>query len=52
MDGGTVQVFLSLALVVAGMVLVRGGGLFSSCFLQSAVSSLGGWISEVGFCVS
>ncbi len=30
--------------------MVRGGGVrISYCFLQSAVSSLGGWISVVGF---
>ncbi len=48
-DGGTVQVSLSLAFSGGyGTVgLVRGGGPFFLCFLQFAVSSLGGWISAV-----
>ncbi len=48
-DGGTVRIFLSLWLCSGryGTVeMVRGWSVFS-CFLQFAVSSLGGWMSAV-----
>jgi hypothetical protein len=53
--GGAVQVFRLLWLCSGGystVEMVRGGGcpFFSFCFLQFAVSSLGGWISAVGIC--
>jgi hypothetical protein len=50
-DGGTVRIFLSLWLCSGGygtVEMVRGGGPFFLCFLQFAVSSLGGWICAVG----
>jgi len=50
-DGGTVRIFLSLWLCRGGygtVEMVRGGGPFFLCFLQFAVSSLGGWMSAVG----
>jgi hypothetical protein len=50
-DGGTVRIFLSLWLCSGGygtVEMVKGGDPFSLCFLQFAVSSLGGWISAVG----
>ncbi len=50
-DGGTVRIFLSLCLRSGGygtVEMVRGGGPFFLCFLQFAVSSLGGWMSVVG----
>jgi hypothetical protein len=49
--GGTVRIFLSLWLCSGGygtVEMVRGGGPFFLCFLQFAVSSLGGWMSAVG----
>ncbi len=53
--GGTVRIFLFPWLCSGGygtVELVRGGGPFFFCFLQFAVSSLGGWVSAVGiFCV-
>ncbi len=45
--GGTVQIFLILWLYSGGYStgeMVRGGSPFFLCFLQFAVSSLGGWI--------
>jgi hypothetical protein len=51
-DGGAVQIFPLLWFCCSGygtVELVRGGGLSSSRFLQFAVSSLGGWMSVVGF---
>ncbi len=53
-DGGTVRIFLSLWLCSGGygtVEMVKGDDPFSLCFLQFAVSSLGGWMSAVGFCV-
>ncbi len=50
-DGGTVRISLSLWLRCGGygtVEMVRGGGPFFLCFLQFAVSSLGGWMSAVG----
>ncbi len=49
--GGTVRIFLFLWLCSGGygtVELVRGGGPFFLCFLQFAVSSVGGWVSAVG----
>ncbi len=49
-DGGTVQIFPFSGVFSGGygtVELVRGGGPFFLCFLQFAVSSLGGWISAV-----
>ncbi len=51
-DGGTVQIFLFLWLCCSGygtVETVRGLVRLSSCFLQFAVSSLGGWMSVVRF---
>ncbi len=51
-EGGTVQIFPSLWFCCSGygtVEMVRGGGLSFSRFLQFAVSSLGGWMSVVGF---
>ncbi len=53
-DGGTVQIFLFLWLCCSGygtVEMVRGVVCLSSRFLQFAVSSLGGWMFVVGFCV-
>ncbi len=53
-DGGTVQIFLSWLCSGYGMVeMVRGVVRISFFFhfLQSAVSSFGGWISAVGIFV-
>ena len=49
--GGTVRIFSPLWLCSGGygtVELVRGGGPFSLCFFQFAISSLGGWVSVVG----
>ena len=55
MDGGTVQVFPFLWLCCSGygtVEMVKGVARVFLCFLQFAVSSLGGWMSAVGtFCV-
>jgi hypothetical protein len=51
-DGGTVQIFPFFWLCCSGygtVEMVRGVVCLSSCFLQFAVSSLGGWMSVVGF---
>ncbi len=51
-DGGTVQIFPFFWLYCSGygtVEMVRGVVSFSSCFLQFAVSSFGGWMSVVGF---
>jgi hypothetical protein len=51
--GGTVQIFFLLWLCSGGystVETVRGGWSVFLCFLQFAVSSLGGWISVVGIC--
>jgi hypothetical protein len=48
--GGTVQFFLSHWLCSGGygtVEMVKGWSVFFSCFLQFAVSSLGGWMSAV-----
>ncbi len=53
-DGGTVRIFLSLWLCSGGygtVEMVSGGGPFFLCFLQFAVSFLGGWMSAVGIFV-
>ncbi len=53
-DGGTVRIFLSLWLCSGryGTVeMVKGVPHVFLCFLQFAVSSLGGWISLVGIFV-
>ena len=50
-DGGTVRIFLSLLLCSGGygtVEMVKGVARVFLCFLQFAVSSLGGWISAVG----
>ena len=54
MDGGTVQIFLLLWLYSGGYCtgeMVRGGDPIFLLFLQFVVSSLGGWMFVVGFCV-
>ncbi len=51
-DGGTVQILPYFWLCCSGygsVEMVRGMVCFSSCFLQFAVSTLGGWMSVVGF---
>ncbi len=53
-DGGTVRVFLSLWLCSGGYgtgEMVKGVVRVFLCFLQFAVSSLGGWVSAVGIFV-
>ncbi len=53
-DGGTVLIFLSLWLCSGGygtVEMVKGVARVFLCFLQFAVSSLGGWISSVGIFV-
>ncbi len=51
-DGGTVQIFFSWLCSGYGTVeMVRGVVRVSFHFLQSAVSSFGGWISAVGIFV-
>ncbi len=53
-DGGTVRIFLSLRLCSGGygtVETVNGVVRVFLCFLQFAVSSLGGWISAVGIFV-
>ncbi len=53
-DGGTVRIFLSLWLCSGGygtVEMVKGVARVFLCFLQFAVSSLGGWISSVGIFV-
>jgi hypothetical protein len=53
-DGGTVRIFLSLWLCSGGygtVEMVKGVVRVFLCFLQFAVSSLGGWISSVGIFV-
>ncbi len=53
-DGGTVRVFLSLWLCSGGygtVEMVKGVVRVFLCFLQFAVSFLGGWISPVGLFV-
>ncbi len=53
-DGGTAQIFLFSGSCSSGYgtgEMVRGGGLFSSRFLQFFVISFGGWIFVVGVCV-
>ena len=52
--GGTVRIFLSLRLCSGGygtVEMVKGVVRVFLCFLQFAVSSLGGWISAVGIFV-
>ncbi len=52
---GLYKFFFFSGSVVAGTVRLKWwGGMvrISSCFLQFAVSSLGGWMSVVGFCFS
>ncbi len=49
--GGTVRILSPLWFCSGGygtVELVRGGGPFSLCFFQFAISSLGGWVSVVG----
>ena len=53
-DGGTVRIFLSLWLCSGGygtVEMVKGVVRVFPCFLQFAVTSLGGWISAVGIFV-
>ncbi len=53
-DGGTVRIFLSLWPCSGGygtVEMVKGVVRVFLCFLQFAVSSLGGWISAVGIFV-
>ncbi len=53
-DGGTVRIFLSLRLCSGGYGTVEMGKKvvrFFVCFLQFAVTSLGGWMSAVGIFV-
>jgi hypothetical protein len=53
-DVGTVRIFLSLWLCSGGygtVEVVRGGWSVFPCFLQFAVSFLGGWMSMVGIFV-
>ncbi len=53
MAGGTVLIFLALRLCSGGygtVEMVKGVVRVFPCFLQFAVSSLGGWISAVGIC--
>jgi hypothetical protein len=47
-DGGTVRIFLSLWLCSGGYGTVEMVRVSFLCFLQFAVSSLGGWMSAVG----
>jgi len=50
-DGGTVRIFYFLWLCSGGygtIEMVKGLVRVFPCFLQFAVSSLGGWISAVG----
>ncbi len=50
-DGGSVRIFLSLWLCSGGYgtgEMVKGVVRVFLCFLQFAVSSLGGWMSAVG----